>query len=205
VKETDVYTVGRAATNKGLDLLIKALPHLRQLQPKARMVIAAGANSTRDRKLIDKLKTLAGELEVARHIKWLGYIEDDEMADYYRAPGVFALPSRYEPFGMTAVEAMACATPSVLTIHGGLHELVDFGTHALTADPKRPVEFATMLSLPLQYPMLRDKLSIEGARFARRQFGWTGIARRTLGVFDHFRGRYTEPEVEPVAAGASGV
>jgi hypothetical protein len=47
-----------------------------------------------------------------------------------------------------------------------------------------------MLNMPLQYPWLRDTLVVEGARFARRVFGWTGIARRTLRVFDQFKGRY---------------
>lgn len=188
--QQDVYCVGRAATNKGIDLLIKSLPHLRQLQPKARLQLAVGANATRDKKRLDSWKKLAGELGVGRHIKWHGYVADDEMANFYRAGAVFALPSRYEPFGMTAIEAMACGTPTVLTVHGGLHEIVEFGQHALVADPKRPEEFAAMLSLPLQYPQMHEKLSIEGARFARRMFGWTGVAKRTLNVFDQFIGRY---------------
>jgi mannosylfructose-phosphate synthase len=189
-RPTDVYVVGRAAYNKGYDLAIQALPHLRKLQPKARLVLAAGANSEQDKKLLSKWKKLAEQAGMARHIKWLGYIDDKDLSDYYRAPGVFALPSRYEPFGMTAVEAMACGTPTVLTIHGGLHEQIEFGKHALVADPKRPEEFAAMLNMPLQYPRLRETLVVEGARFARRVFGWTGIARRTLRVFDQFKGRY---------------
>lgn len=193
---TDVYTVGRAATNKGIDLLIKALPELRKMAPKARLQLAVGANSKRDQKRVDAWRQLAKELGVGRHIKWLGYIEDDDMPDYYRAGGAFALPSRYEPFGMTAIEAMACGTPSVLTVHGGLHEVTEFGVHALWADPNTPAEFAAMLAMPLRYERLRERLSVEGARFARRQFGWTGIAKRTLGVFDHFKGRYQEEEDE---------
>ena len=194
MRTTDIYIVGRAAHNKGYDLAIKALPHLRKLQPKARLVLAAGANSKQDKKLLARWKKMAEDAGMKRHVKWLGYIDDDDLPDYYRAPGVFALPSRYEPFGMTAVEAMACGTPTVLTNHGGLYEQVEFGKHALIADPKRPEEFAAMLNMPMQYPWLRDTLIVEGARFARRVFGWTGIARRTLGVFDQFKGRYKTPE-----------
>lgn len=188
--ENDVYCVGRAATNKGYDLLIKSMPCLKRLHEPARLVLAAGANSERDKQRVDDWKSLAGDLGVADNIKWMDYIEDAAMADHYRAPGVFALPSRYEPFGMTAVEAMACGTPTVLTVHGGLFEQVEFGQHALFGDPKRPEEFAALLSMPLRYERLREKLSVEGARYARRQFGWTGIAKRTLGVFNRFRGRY---------------
>ncbi len=118
------------------------------------------------------------------------------MADRYRAAPVFALPSRYEPFGMTAVEAMACGTPCVVTVHGGLEEMFDFGSHALFADPKRPRELAAMLSMPLRYQGLRDRLSVDGARFARRNFSWRGIARKTLAVFS----RQALPEVVEVGS-----
>ncbi len=190
----DVYCVGRAATNKGIDLLIGSLPALRKLVPKARLQLAVGAGSDRDRERVEKWKRLAAELGVTPHVKWIGYVADEEMADHYRAAGVFALSSRYEPFGMTAVEAMACGTPTVATVHGGLHEAIEFGTHALFADPREPEEFAALLGMPLRYPRLRERLSVEGARFSRRQFGWTGIARRTLAVFDRFRGIYRTPE-----------
>jgi mannosylfructose-phosphate synthase len=193
----DVYCVGRAATNKGIDLLISALPALRRLVPKARLQLAVGAGSKRDCERVDDWKKLGSDLGLARQIRWRGYVADEEMADHYRAAGVFALSSRYEPFGMTAIEAMACGTPTVVTVHGGLHEAVDFGLHALYADPRRSEEYAAMLAMPLRYPSLRERLSLEGARFARRQFGWTGIARRTLALFERYKGRYSDPgEVE---------
>jgi mannosylfructose-phosphate synthase len=195
----DIYVVGRAAENKGYDLIIEALPHLRRLQPDARLVLAAGANSESDIMLLNQWKQSAAQAGVEDAISWRGYVEDDDLADYYRAPGVFALPSRYEPFGMTAVEAMACGTPTVMTVHGGLHEQVEFGRHGLVADPKRPEEFAAMLNMPMQYPWMRDTLAVEGARFARRAFGWTGIARRTLNIFEQFKGRYDAYQVDESA------
>ncbi|WP_428386797.1 glycosyltransferase [Mucisphaera sp.] len=192
----DVYAVGRVATNKGYDLLIRSLPYLRQALPKARVVIAAGANSERDKKKVAQLKEIAKEEGVARHIKWRGYVADEELADHYRAASVFAMCSRYEPFGMTAIEAMACGTPTVVTVHGGLHEVINYGTHALYADPKQPYMYASALAAPMLYPQLGERLSIEGARFARRQFGWTGIARRTLSIFNSLLGRYDRAEAD---------
>lgn len=189
-RQNDVYTVGRAATNKGYDLLIRSLPAMKQLVPNVRLKLAVGGNSSQDRRLIRRWQALAEELEVAGRVQWLGYVPDEDMPDHYRAGGVFAMPSRYEPFGMTAIEAMACGTPTVVTVHGGLHELIDFGDQALFADPKRPAELAAMLSLPLRYVRLRERLSVEGARFARRNFGWMGIAQRTAEIFEGFRGRY---------------
>lgn len=181
----DVFTVGRMATNKGYDLLIKAIPTLVELMPDARLVAAIGSDeSKQDDEGVAELKTLAEELGVADKIVWKKYIPDEDLPNYYRAAGVFALCSRYEPFGMTAIEAMACGTSTVVTVHGGLFELIDFGRQALYADPFRPVEYGAMLALPMLYPRLAHELSVEGSRFARRHFGWTGIAKRILNIFE---------------------
>ena len=182
-RDHDVYAVGRAAMNKGYDLLLQALPELRAIVGDARLHLAVGANSDADRRLVEQWQRQAQDLGIAEHIVWGGYVPDAEMADHYRAAAVFALPSRYEPFGMTAIEAMACGTPTVVTAHGGLAEIVDFGEHALIADPMRPCDLATALGLPMRYPGLRERLSVEGSRFARSEFGWHTIARRTLDVF----------------------
>jgi len=183
----DVIVVGRMAKNKGHDLLIKSLPTLIKLVPEARLMAAIGSeDSERDIKGVNELKKMAKELGVYDHIVWKPYIADDELADHYRAAAIFAMASRYEPFGMVAIEAMACGTPAVVTVHGGLKDLIDFGNQALFADPHRPEEFGAMLAMPLLYENLALEISVEGARFARRMFGWTGIAKKMLSIFDSF-------------------
>ncbi len=184
--EYDVLALGRMAYNKGHDLLIQSLPTLLELVPETRLMAVIGSDdSERDKKGVDKLKTLAQEIGVSDKIVWRPYVPDEELADYYRCAKVFALSSRYEPFGMVAIEAMACGTPTVVTVHGGLSELITFGRQALTADPNRPIEYGTMLALPSLYPELAKEISVEGARFSRRNFGWTGIAKRTLDIFEN--------------------
>ncbi len=184
IHPTDILALGRMAHNKGYDLLIRALPTVFDLCPEARLVAAIGSdNSNQDDEGVEKLKKLATELGVMDKIKWKSYIADEDLANVYRSANIFAMPSRYEPFGMVAIEAMACGTPSVITVHGGLYDLIDFGNQALFADPHRPVEFGAMMAMPLLYPKMRNELSVEGARFARRNFGWTGIAKRMIEVF----------------------
>jgi len=196
LKPDDVLVVGRMAQNKGYDLLIKSMPTLIKLVPEARLIAAIGSeDSKQDDEGVAKLKTLAKELKIADRIVWIQYIADEELADYYRAGGVFALSSRYEPFGMTAIEAMACGTPTVVTVHGGLSDLIDFGSQALFADPNRAEEYGTMLAMPMLYPRLAHELSVEGSRFARRSFGWTGIAKRILAVFERVTTLKIEPQI----------
>jgi mannosylfructose-phosphate synthase len=183
----DVLVVGRMAKNKGHDLLIQAMPTLLKLVPGAKLVAAIGSDdSKQDIKGVDELKKLAQELQIADKVTWRPYIPDDELADYYRAASIFSLASRYEPFGMVAIEAMACGTPAVVSVHGGLKDIIDFGNQALFADPNRPEEYGAMLAMPMLYDDLALEISVEGARFARRMFGWTGIAKRMIAIFDSF-------------------
>jgi len=183
IKDRDILVVGRMAANKGYDLIIQAMKTLLELVPDARLIAGIGSNeSDQDKKGIEELKTLANETGVSDSIIWQQYIPDEDLANFYRMAAVFALPSRYEPFGMVAIEAMACGTPTVTTVHGGLAELIDFGTQALYADPNHPIEFGTIMAIPMLYPNLNKELSVEGSRFARRNFGWSGIAKRVLEI-----------------------
>jgi mannosylfructose-phosphate synthase len=184
----DVLAIGRMAANKGHDLLIQAMPTLLALVPDARLIAAIGGeDSAQDEAGVAELRLLADDLGMAERIKWINYIAEEDLPNFYRAATVFALSSRYEPFGMVAIEAMACGTPTVITVHGGLAVIVNFGRHALYADPNRPLEYGTMLAMPMLYQNLADELSVEGSRFARRNFGWTGIAKRILAIFDRAR------------------
>ncbi|MCZ7665950.1 MAG: glycosyltransferase [Chloroflexi bacterium] len=180
-----MLTLGRMAHNKGYDLLLEALPTLFELVPDARLVAAVGGEgSAQDDQGVADLKKRAKALDIEDKIVWVSYVADEDLANYYRAAAVFVMPSRYEPFGMVAIEAMACGTPAVITVHGGLFDLIDYGKQALYADPNRATELGTMMAFPMLYPNLAHELSVEGARFARRNFGWTGIAKKTLHIFD---------------------
>ena len=176
----DILTLGRMARNKGYDLLIDAMPKVLQTVADARLILHVGAETKQDEEQINDLKLRAGQLGLQDHIEWRGYVADEDIAEVYRCPGVFAMPSRYEPFGMTAIEAMASGAPTVITVHGGLMEQVGFGSHALFADPAIPDEFSTQLTMPLRYDEVRDRLTDLGPKWARKEFAWHSIAARMM-------------------------
>jgi mannosylfructose-phosphate synthase len=178
-----VLAVGRIADNKGYDLLVRAFVAVRS-RVSARLMLAIGSTDPTpgEREQVEALRSLAGELGIADHVIFHDYIPDDQLADHYRAADVFALSSRYEPFGMTAVEAMACGTPAVVTTEGGLWEMVTWGLDALYADPFDPEAFGHALAMVLEYPRVAAQLARGGALRARARFTWNGIAQQILGV-----------------------
>ena len=179
-----VLALGRMARNKGYDLLIKAMPTVLERVPDAMLSLAIGSTEPNadEVQLIEGMKKLADELSISEHVLFRDYLPDDVLADYYRAADVFALSSRYEPFGMTAVEAMACGTPTVVTTEGGLWELVVWGVDALYENPFEPTAFGHALATVLKHPRVARQLASGGSQTARARFTWTGIAHQILNL-----------------------
>lgn len=192
-----VLALGRIADNKGYDLLVRAMPVVTARVPGARLLLAIGSTDPTpgEREQVAILRRLAADLGIEDRVLIRDYIPDEQLADHYRAADVFALSSRYEPFGMTAVEAMACGTPTVVTTEGGLWEMVTWGLDALYADPFDPEAFGHAIASVLEYPRIAAQLSRGGSLRARARFTWNGIAQQVLNVLQR-----VEPASESFAA-----
>jgi mannosylfructose-phosphate synthase len=183
---TIILALGRIAKNKGYDLLLRAMPTVFQRVQDARLVLAIGSTNptTGEQAIRASLLDLASKLRIAGRVVFGDYIQDEALPSYYRAADVFALSSRYEPFGMTAIESMACGTPTVITTEGGLCEQVAWGIEALHANPFDPEAFGHAIVSVLQQPTVSSRLSKFGPRKARSCFTWTGIAQQLLEFLD---------------------
>lgn len=181
-----VMAVGRLARNKGYDLLIQGFHLVAQRNPEVTLYLAVGGANANpaEEKILAELKALVAELHLQDRVQFGNFIPDDQLPDYYRAADVFVLSSRYEPFGMTAIEAMACGTPTVVTIHGGLFRALTFGRHAFYADPFDREDLGIMIHKILKHPALRSRLAHMGAHKARSLFTWTGIAQQLVALVE---------------------
>jgi len=185
-KRPTVVALGRLATNKGYELLVEAFAEVVKRAPNTELRLAVGGKKKdkQERKILADLKAIVEKHDMKRNVKFGSFITDEDLPDYYRAADLFVLSSRYEPFGMTAVEAMASGTPTVLTVHGGLYRAVSYGRHALYADPFDPQDLGLTMTKPLRYPKLRSRLKRMGAHRARSLFTWTGIAQQLIGLVE---------------------
>jgi mannosylfructose-phosphate synthase len=187
-----ISSIGRLSRNKGFDLLVDAFAVVARRMDDVVLRLAVGSESegTTEDPMREELEQKIRDHGIEDRVILTGSLADEDMADFYRAADVFCLPSRYEPFGMTAIEAMACGTPTVVTTHGGLYRTLTYGTDALFADTFDDVDFGITISKVLRYPKIRARLATEGAHKVRSLFTWTGIAQQLL--------KHAEGRVSPV-------
>jgi glycosyltransferase involved in cell wall biosynthesis len=122
-----VLHVGTLQPRKNLRRLLEAFVGIAAERPAAVLVLAGGGGLGPD------LRAIAERLGVERKVRFLGYIADSDLPALYSAAAVYALPSLYEGFGLTALEAMACGVPVVASNTSSLPEVV--GDAGFLTDP----------------------------------------------------------------------
>lgn len=126
------------------------------------------------------------ELGLQERVRFVGYVEEEELPLWYAAATVFVFPSIYEGFGMPPLEAMACGTPVVTSNSSSLPEVV--GDAGITVPPHDPAGFAKALDRVLSDAELHEELRARGLAQARR-FSWRITAERTLAAYRAVAGR----------------
>jgi glycosyltransferase involved in cell wall biosynthesis len=110
-------------------------------------------------------------------IELLGHVDRDGAVAIMQACDVYCLPSYGEPFGMTALEAMACARPVVATNAGGLRHLVpDAGGRKVR--PGDPSALADALVEVLADPGLRAAMGAFNRETVEQRFAWSRVGDR---------------------------
>ena len=106
------------------------------------------------------------------------------LATFYRAADVIVVPSLYEPFGMVALEAMACGTPVIASDTGGLSQIMTNGECALAAPPNDPTTLARAILHLLHNPERATQLAARGQEVVAERYRWDDVARRTMQVYE---------------------
>jgi L-malate glycosyltransferase len=156
---------------KGILVLLDAFERLAAERPDARRRIA-GAGP-----LEDDVRRRVAAAPARDRIELLGHVEREEAVDVVRAGAIFCAPSYAEPFGMSALEAMACARPVVATDAGGVRHLVDPAGGRLVP-PGDAVALAAALGELLDDPGLRRSMGEHNRRVVEERFAWSRVGDR---------------------------
>jgi glycosyltransferase involved in cell wall biosynthesis len=175
LKRQFCYYVGAFDSRKNIDILINSFAQA-GLAKDFDLVLAGAIMDKRKR----QLQQLANKANVASAVRLLGYVDQKDIAAFYRACHVHVFPSKYEGFGLPVAEAMACGAPTVTTNATSIPEIT--GNSAVLVPPSDPVALAEALrSLCLddvQRAQLRQRGPLEVARFT-----WVECARQTVEAY----------------------
>jgi glycogen synthase len=196
-----VLFVGRITRQKGISQLIAAAKHFNK---NCQVVLCAGAPDTPE--IATETEALIADLKSEREgiILISEMLPREKVKVLYSHARVFACPSLYEPFGIINLEAMACETPVVGSLVGGIPEIIVEGntgyliplesisrTDFNPADPESfQKNFAEKINLLLDDEALATKMGKEGRLRVLKQFSWESIAKTTFDYYQEVIARF---------------
>lgn len=179
---------GRIQPLKAPDVLLRAVAELLEQSPELRsrlVVPIVGGPSGSGLEHPESLAQLASELGLdgpAGVVRFVPPVGQAELARWYAAATLVAVPSYNESFGLVAAEAQATGTPVVAAAVGGLTTVVADGRSGLLVDTHDPRDWAAALRRVVTDDDLRLRLEA-GALEQARTFSWERTAERTLDVY----------------------
>jgi glycosyltransferase involved in cell wall biosynthesis len=145
-----IGTVGRLVPQKSTRTLLQAAPQLLAAEPSTRFVVVG------DGPLLHELQAQARDLGIEESVRFLGYCDD--LVSIYSALDVFVLPSRYEGFPISLLEAMAMGAPVVATNVIGISDALENGSNGLLVPYDSPGDLADAVLRLLSDNSLRNTL-----------------------------------------------
>lgn len=176
-EEKIIFFIGRLVREKGVQLLLEALPMIRKYHPGVRAIIAGRGPYE------EELRRIVLVLGLDRHVTFTGYIDEDIRNQLYAHADVAVFPSLYEPFGLVALEAMAAGTPVVAGNTGGFAETVEHDINGLKAKSGSAGDLAGQVNRILADPELARRLSARGLKDVEDKFAWSSLARQYENIY----------------------
>ena len=172
--------VGRFDRRKGIETLVRAIASS-NLRGNAdlRLIIGGGARpGESDGIERDRIQDIVKELGIEEIVTFPGRLTESDLPIYYAAANVCVVPSHYEPFGLVAIEAMACRTPVVASNVGGLQFTVVPEVTGLLVPPKDEAAFAEAIDRILGNPAWGEQLGETGRQRVEIALSWDSVASR---------------------------
>jgi D-inositol-3-phosphate glycosyltransferase len=176
-----ILTVARLVERKGIEDLIRALPRV----PRAELIVVGGPPAGRMAAdgYAGRLREVAGHCRVADRVRLVGGVPAAHMPAWYRSADLVAATPWYEPFGLTALEAMACGVPVVASAVGGLMDSVVDGVTGELVAPSDPAGLARTLRGLLADETRRMSYAAAAVDRAVHCYTWPRIADRLTDVY----------------------
>ncbi|MEW6329632.1 MAG: glycosyltransferase family 4 protein, partial [Candidatus Micrarchaeota archaeon] len=168
-----VLFLGRLTDQKGPVQFLHAAKKVVEKEPEVRFIMAG------DGPMLSYLISLSIQLGLQNNVVFTGYLPEEQLRRAYSMCDVYVMPSISEPFGITALEAMASGTPIIVSKSSGVAEITN---HCLKVDFWDIDEMANKMIALLRYEPLGSEMSRSGLAEVRN-FTWERTAEQTIGVY----------------------
>lgn len=177
-----VLYVGYLIEKKGVQYLIEAISKVKKNIKKVHFVIGGDGLEA------ESLKRQANELGVAQEVTFLGWVNHDDLPNYYCDADIFVLPSiidsqgETETLGMVLVEAMASGLPVIGSNVGGIPDVITPEVGFLS-EPKNSTDIAEKIILLLSNEKKRRTMGQAAKQWASEHFSWLSVSQKYLDIY----------------------
>lgn len=175
--EKIIFYVGRIVNEKGVHILLDAVPKVLSNFYNAKFIIAGKGPQ------LDYLKNKAIATGVSNKIFFTGYISDEELLQLYKCVDVAVFPSLYEPFGIVALEGIVAEVPIVVSDTGGLGEIVEHGVDGMKCIAGNADSLASCILEILFNPKKAEKLKKNALLKIKKYYNWDVLSKQTEAVY----------------------
>ena len=193
-----IFCLSRIDESKGHEVLLNAFNLVRRKAPDIHLVIGGGSPEPKPRevKLLSRIGRIIEECGMHDLVHIIGYVPDEKMRSLYKRARLFVLPSTFEPFGMTALEAMACRTPTIVSKFAGIAEFLHDHGDCIITDPSNKEGFSAAIVELLENKKLADRIGRAGLALVHDRFSWAAIAEKHIEFYKDFMNRPPEAKSE---------
>ncbi len=178
-----VLAVSSPNAHKNFGRMLSAFALFAETHPDVELRVVGSQTNSFSRQRYD---------DVHARVRFLGRVDDDELADLYRGAAAFVFPSLYEGFGIPPLEAQQCGCPVIAARAASLPEVL--GASAIYVDPYDHVDLAGAMARVVDDPALRAELVGAGLANAAR-FSWRASAERVSAVIDEVLAARARPPI----------
>ncbi len=162
-RDTKILYVGRLEYRKGIQVLIKAIPTVIKKFPAVRFLIIGSDTKTgeKGRSILSETKDYLKRKDLHNYVSFIGPQKRDMLVEYYQNCDLYIMPSLFEPVGFTAIEAMACGRPVLVSANSGIAERIEDGSSGFLFEPGNTQDLANKITSILEMTQKkRDEIGI---------------------------------------------
>ena len=180
-----IFALGRIVLKKGFDILIQALPLVREKVPNLTVIIGGDGTD------LGRLKTMVKALGVSKHVRFPGTINRTEVPVYFHLCDLFTLPAIFDPMGNVdgcpnvVLEAMACGKPVVATNISGIPIVVKDEETGILVEEKNVEALTNALVTLLTDSRKREQLGGAGQQRILNELTWDKAIEQIKNVYQH--------------------